>query len=287
MALGRLDDAQASGEGALSRLGDRVPQARSLILGTIAEAFREAGRIEEAFDALRRSSELERQAFSELSQLQLSLERATLETGAARREADALAAKNAELEDLVRQLGEAHSQLEHRTGQLETLQEQLRDQADRDWLTGLHNRRFLARELDRLTAEQLSGPFSLAVLDLDRFKSINDRFGHEAGDQVLVRVATLLLGELRQSDVVVRTGGEEFVVLMPGTEARAAVAACERLRVAIAASAWHEVVPGMTVTASLGVASAADSVEPAALTALADARLYEAKREGRDRVVSG
>ena len=287
MALGRLDDAQASGEGALSRLGDRVPQARILILGTLAEALRENGRVEEAYDALRRCSELERQAFRELSQLQLSLERATLETGAARREADTLAAKNAELEDLIRQLGEAHAQLEQRTGQLEGLQEQLRDQADRDWLTGLHNRRFLARELERLTAERLAGPFSLAVLDLDHFKSINDRFGHEAGDWVLVRVAALLLGELRQSDVVVRTGGEEFVVLMPGTEARAAVAVCERLRGAIAAAAWDEVVPGAGVTASLGLASAAGVVDPSDLIALADARLYEAKRAGRDRVVAG
>jgi diguanylate cyclase (GGDEF)-like protein len=287
MALGRLDDAQASGEGALSRLGDRVPQARSLILGTIAAAFREAGRIEEAYDALRRSSELERQAFSELSQLQLSLERATLETGAARHEADALVTKNAELEDLIRQLGEAHTQLEQRTGQLETLQEQLRDQADRDWLTGLHNRRYLARELERLTAERPAGPFSLAVLDLDHFKSINDRFGHDGGDRVLVRVAALLLGELRQSDVVVRTGGEEFVVLMPGTETRAAIAVSERLRGAISAADWAEVVPGITVTASLGVASASGTEDPASLIGLADARLYEAKRAGRDRVVAG
>jgi diguanylate cyclase (GGDEF)-like protein len=124
------------------------------------------------------------------------------------------------------------------------------------------------------------------VLDLDHFKSINDRFGHDAGDRVLVRVAALLLGELRQSDVVVRTGGEEFVVLMPGTAARAAVAVSERLRVAIGAADWADVVPGLAVTASLGVASASGIQEPAALIGLADARLYEAKRAGRDRVVA-
>ena len=191
MALGRLDDARATGEGALSRLGDRVPQARSLILSTLAESLREAGHLEAAYDALRRSAELERQAFRELSQLQLQLERATLETGVARREA-----------------------------------ERLRDQADRDWLTGLHNRRYLARELDRLTGARAPGPFSVAVLDLDHFKSINDRFGHDAGDRVLIRVAALLLAELRQADVVVRTGGEEFVVLMPGTGPNAAAACC-------------------------------------------------------------
>jgi diguanylate cyclase (GGDEF)-like protein len=251
MALGRLDDAQATGEGALSQLGDRVPQARSLILSTLAETLREAGRLEAAYDALSRSAELERQAFRELSQLQLQLERATLETGAARREA-----------------------------------ERLRDQADRDWLTGLHNRRYLARELERLGGERASGPFSVAVLDLDHFKSINDRFGHDAGDRVLVRVAALLLAELRQADVVVRTGGEEFVVLMPATGANAAAACCERLRRAIGDEPWDEVVPGLGVTASVGLASGADGAALEALASLADDRLYAAKRAGRDRVIA-
>src|SRR5205085_11364148 len=82
MALGQLEDAQQSGEGALAWLGDRVPQTRSLILSTLATALREAGRVEAAYDALARAAELERQAFRELSELQLSLERATLETSA-------------------------------------------------------------------------------------------------------------------------------------------------------------------------------------------------------------
>src|SRR6201999_2080431 len=130
----------------------------------------------------------------------LSLERATLETSAARRESDELAAKN-------RELAQAHAELVLRTRQLEGLQEQLRDQADRDWLTGLHNRRYLARELERLTEERRHGPLSLSVLDLDHFKSINDRFGHDVGDRVLVRVARLLCDALRDTDVVVRSGG--------------------------------------------------------------------------------
>jgi diguanylate cyclase (GGDEF)-like protein len=251
MALGRLDDAQRSGEGALSWLGERVPQARSMILATVAEALREAGRLDEAFDTLRRSAELEREALRELSQLQLSLERATQEARAARREA-----------------------------------EQLRDQAERDWLTGLHNRRYLARRLERVEDAPADEPFSLAVLDLDHFKSINDRFGHEVGDRVLVRVAALLLGALRQSDVVVRTGGEEFVVLMPDTGANAAAACCERLCVAIRDAPWDEIAPGLRVTASLGVATAARPEERARLGQLADRRLYAAKRAGRDRVAA-
>jgi diguanylate cyclase (GGDEF)-like protein len=279
MDLGKLDDAQESGEGALTWLGDHVPQTRSLILSTLATALRDAGRLEDAYDALSRSADLERQAFRELSELQLGLERATLEARAARHESDTLAAKN-------RQLMEAHAELERRADQLEALQEQLRDQADRDWLTGLHNRRFLARELDRLTEERLSGPVSLAVLDLDHFKSINDRFGHHAGDQVLVRVAGLLCDVLRTSDIVVRSGGEEFLILMPLTDARAGTACCERIREAIRGEAWEQIAAGLRVTTSVGVASAHDPTDLEALVRLADQRLYDAKESGRDCVVS-
>jgi diguanylate cyclase (GGDEF)-like protein len=280
MALGQFDDAQRTGEDALRWLGDRVPQTRSLILTTLATTLRRGGRLEEAYDALERAAELERTASRELSELQIALERATLETNAARRESATLAAKN-------RELAVAHAELERRTGQLEHLQEQLRDQADRDWLTGLHNRRYLARELQRLSEEHPTVPLSLAVLDLDRFKSINDRFGHSTGDQVLIRVAGLLCDVLRGSDIIVRSGGEEFIVLMPETDARAAVACCERIREAIHDEPWNRTALGLSVTASVGVASTHDAGDLRSLVGVADQRLYEAKRAGRDRVVGG
>ena len=279
MALGHFDDAQQSGEGALSWLGDRVPQTRSLILATLAAALREAGRVQEAYDALARSAELERQAFRELSELQVSLERATLEARAARTESDALAAKN-------RQLADAHDELERRAGQLELLQEQLRDQAERDWLTGLHNRRYLARELARLSDERREGPVSLAVMDLDRFKSINDRFGHGVGDAVLVRVAGLLCAVLRDTDVVIRSGGEEFLVVMADTDVRAATSCCERIRDVIRAEDWEQLAGGLSVTASVGLASAHAPEDLEGLVRLADQRLYEAKHGGRDCLVA-
>ncbi len=280
MALGQLDDAQQAGEGALSWLGDRVPQTRSLILTTLASTLRAAGRVEEAYDALARSAELERQAFRELTELQLKLERATLETSAARQTSIELAQKNRELSD-------AHAELELRTGELETLQDQLREQAERDWLTGLHNRRYFARELERLAGEQRGDWFSLAIVDLDHFKSINDRFGHDTGDQVLMRVAALLCDVLRQGDVVVRSGGEEFLVLMPATEMNAATACCERICSRIREEPWERMAAGLAVTASVGVAATEDPGHLAGLTRSADERLYEAKRSGRDRVVNG
>jgi diguanylate cyclase (GGDEF)-like protein len=165
------------------------------------------------------------------------------------------------------------------------LQEQLRDQAERDWLTGLHNRRYLARTLERPAQDRLAGPLTLAVLDLDHFKSINDGFGHAAGDQVLVRVAGLLLDVLRETDIVVRSGGEEFLVLMPATDAGAGRAACERIRQAVEDEAWEGIAPGLVVTASVGVASTDAPGDLEALVSLADQHLYDAKHAGRNRVM--
>ncbi|HTU29112.1 MAG TPA: diguanylate cyclase [Solirubrobacteraceae bacterium] len=245
MALGRLHEARERGEAALEWLGDRVPQIRSLILATLAEELRAAGMLEEAYDALARSAELERQAFRELSALQLSLERATLEAA------------------------------------------QLREQVDRDWLTGLRNRRFLAGAVRSPDSELMAAPLAVAALDLDGFKQINDRFGHSIGDEVLVRVARLLCDALRQQDVVVRNGGEEFLLLMPASRPHAAEVACERVRTVIDSENWERIAHGLTVTASIGLVVADEPDELAGVLQLADERLYEAKRLGRNRVVTG
>ena len=279
MALGEYDGAQQAGETALRWLGERMPHTRSTILSAVAEALREAGRLEEAYDALSRSAELERQAFTEISELQLSLERAVLQARLARSETDALAVENRELAD-------AHAELESRTAQLEELQDQLRDQAERDWLTGLHNRRFLARQLANPSAAHPGKLLSVAVVDLDHFKQINDRYGHSVGDQVLVRAAELLCKVLRTSDIVVRSGGEEFLVLMPLTDENAAISCCDRIRHAIREEPWAEIADGLTLTTSVGVATAADADDLEALVSLADKRLYDAKSAGRDCVVA-
>ena len=176
------------------------------------------------------------------------------------------------------QVGLERSRLEVAAARAEAAR--LREQADRDFLTGLHNRRYLAR------ADVATGPVSLAVVDLDHFKPINDDFGHHVGDQVLVRVADLLVEHVRADDIVVRAGGEEFVVLMPRTGAADAAACCERLRLAVHAEPWERIAPGLAVTASVGVVSAPEGADIDGLTREADRRLYDAKRAGRDRVAS-
>jgi diguanylate cyclase (GGDEF)-like protein len=157
-----------------------------------------------------------------------------------------------------------------------------------DALTGLFNRRVfdvrLAEEVQR--TRRFGQFFSLLLLDIDHFKRINDRHGHMFGDQVLRRLADVLRAQMREVDVVARFGGEEFVVVLPGTDATGAQQMAERLRASIAATdfAFGEQAP-VPVTVSVGTASfPEDAASGADLLAHADVALYQAKANGRNRV---
>lgn len=158
-----------------------------------------------------------------------------------------------------------------------------------DALTGLYNRRYLETQLSQLIEQSVDRGrlLSLLTLDIDFFKSVNDTYGHDAGDRVLQEVAGRIRGSVRSADLACRTGGEEFVVVLPGADLATAERVGERIRKAIAAKPFL-LGPGthLTVTASLGVSSlvtAGDAVED--LLKRADQALYRAKREGRNRVV--
>lgn len=158
-----------------------------------------------------------------------------------------------------------------------------------DPLTGLANRRAfderLAAEVQRAVSASRPLPLALAMFDLDHFKTVNDVHGHACGDAVLRTCATLLHGVCRPDDVLARYGGEEFVLALPDTALDAACVLCERIRRAVAGYDWPRLRPGLQVTISVGVAALSPGLDAAALLALADARLYAAKREGRNRVV--
>jgi diguanylate cyclase (GGDEF)-like protein len=166
------------------------------------------------------------------------------------------------------------------------LREQLRSQALRDPLTGLYNRRFLEEILERMCrdAERRKTSISALMIDLDHFKKLNDQHGHAAGDAALRDVAAAILSCLRSVDVACRYGGEELVVLLSDCALANATVKAEQIRVRIAELTSAS---GVTVTASLGVASIPEtSSEAANLLATADAALYQAKQQGRDRVVT-
>jgi len=165
------------------------------------------------------------------------------------------------------------------------LMERMQRLAACDGLTGVANRRTFEEALVReaARASRTGAPLSLAMLDIDRFKRLNDIHGHLAGDSVLRSVADVLMRECRASDVVARYGGEEFAIILPDTGHGDAHAVADRFRAAIAE--LDEPVP---VTASLGVAScrADELADPLALLQAADDALYVAKRGGRNRTVS-
>lgn len=159
-----------------------------------------------------------------------------------------------------------------------------------DALTGLHNRRYLDNHLQTLFERAVARrrPLSVMIVDLDRFKSINDRFGHDGGDDVLREFARRLRQNMRGIDLICRFGGEEFVVVMPDTDGPVAEKVAERIRAEIARTPFAIGKEGqsVTVTISVGVSSArgqADDVR--SLLKRADMALYEAKKSGRNKVV--
>jgi diguanylate cyclase (GGDEF)-like protein len=158
-----------------------------------------------------------------------------------------------------------------------------------DSLTAIYNRRyFLSRLDDEWDRYRRYGrPLSLLVLDIDLFKSVNDRFGHDVGDQVIVYVARVCSDGKRNSDILSRIGGEEFALLLPETDIKEARRVAERLRSAVAQFPVPCDRASVVVTISVGAATAdANMLAPQDLMKRADEALYRAKRAGRNRVVS-
>ncbi len=174
-------------------------------------------------------------------------------------------------------IGERRS-AEERTTQLSRL-------AAIDGMTGLFNRsHFLLRgETEFERAQRYHHPLAILLLDIDRFKSINDRYGHDMGDRVIVELANILRYMAREADVTARLGGEEFVVLLPETDVTQAGILAERLRIAIAATPLQTVCD-VRLTVSIGVSGSDGNATLGELLKQADLALYKAKNAGRNRV---
>ncbi len=172
--------------------------------------------------------------------------------------------------------------------QVDRAHEKLRISNETDFLTGAHNRRYF---MDRLLEEAARGgaPFSLALLDVDNFKAVNDQHGHMAGDEVLRALARRCMSRLRAGDTFARFGGEEFAVLLPQTDVEAALLWLERLRAEVAQLCVELPGASLSVTVSIGVASAGSTAWLDApgvdnVLRIADEALYRAKREGKNRI---
>jgi diguanylate cyclase (GGDEF)-like protein len=227
----------------------------------------------EAYHAL----ELQRAALQSRAQARLTVNRIDVENALmdgerARLEAELQRLRSRELENEKREL-------EARTAELQ------RDTLE-DQLTRLANRRRIDADLPRIfsRAVESASPLCVAVVDIDHFKGVNDRFGHGVGDNVLRTMAQVFRIKTRTSDLVARLGGEEFLFVFADTSPEVAQEVCHRLRAAIEAHPWQQTADGLAVTISIGMADARADDSSRTLVERADSALYEAKRLGRNRV---
>jgi diguanylate cyclase (GGDEF)-like protein len=283
MQQGRFSEAIDVLRSTLDELVDNDQETtRMRVHSALYRAYKASGQFEpallhcEAYHAL----ELQRAAMQSHAQARLMANRIDVENALMDGERARL---DAELQRLrSRELEGEKRELEART--LELQRDTLEDQ-----LTRLGNRRRVDEDLPRLfaRASEAAQPLSLAVADLDHFKSVNDRFGHAIGDSVLRTVAQIFRVKTRPGDLLARMGGEEFLFVLVDTPLNVAQDVCERLRAAVEAHPWDEVAAGLRVTISLGLCETRGDDTPLQLMERADAALYEAKRLGRNQLQTG
>ena len=202
----------------------------------------------------------------------------------------------AKIRNLSAELELENSRLEQEMSQLRNVElaeamEKLERQADvlerisvRDPLTGAYNRRYLDQCLvkEYKRARRHGVPLSMVMCDADHFKAINDKLSHTVGDYVLAMITEIIGSQIRSEDVLARFGGEEFVLLLPGTDLAGAVGACEKIRRAIEEYPWDKTDEDLRVTLSFGVATAKGTQDWQEMMTKADRRLYKAKDAGRN-----
>ncbi|HEY9202071.1 MAG TPA: diguanylate cyclase [Gammaproteobacteria bacterium] len=173
----------------------------------------------------------------------------------------------------------------HSYNLLKELQRKIQLEANTDELTGLHNRRYMYQQLDRMINKirRYKRPYSLLLCDLDHFKSINDNHGHSCGDQVLVQTASRMKNSLRDEDIAARWGGEEFLIILPETDSAAAFQVAEKLRQQLSAQTFDCNNKQLSISMSIGVLQVNPGTRKEDLLNHVDDALYEAKHLGRNR----
>ncbi|GAA4727855.1 tetratricopeptide repeat-containing diguanylate cyclase [Phytohabitans rumicis] len=245
----------------------------------LSVAYEKQGDMASALRHYRTYHDAERTVYSAMAETRARLLTNRFELDNARLEAE-----RARLEAELHRVRREELERERLTWRTEA--EESARRAREDQLTGLWNRRHQDEELPRLAKAATTGnrPLCVAVADVDRFKSINDQFGHQVGDEVLKRLADILRVGSRPGDLVTRMGGEEFCLAFADTDLAVAWGICERLRAAVEAYDWAGLRPGLHVTISFGVALLAPGGTAPQVLDAADTQLYRAKRHGRNRV---
>lgn len=229
----------------------------------------------------------------ELSHIGKTLEEITLDPKSLEEAKGRLIAVTHQIDNHIKTLhsdiDEKRSEIEFLSSMVDKLTHELREakeEASIDPLTGIHTRRFMEETINRLEALFLryQSRYSVAFFDLDYFKKINDKYGHEAGDRVLATFGRLIKKSIRQEDVAARYGGEEFVVILPELGLEEAWRFAERIRTLVESSVFVYQDMRIKVSVSGGVAERGECLDRKNLLNLADSRLYEAKEQGRNQI---
>lgn len=265
------------------------PQTPCMLYRALADVYEKRGDTAQALVYLRTWQQLHEDRMQRASQARFQAAALQTELLRLRLERDDIDARRRTSERANEALEAMNRQLSQKVAEVEALQTALLEQAVRDFLTGLFNRRYLNEVLPSMLAlaERNGEPLTLAIIDFDHFKEVNDEYGHTAGDTLLSEFGVLLAERLRKSDVACRYGGEEFCLLMPHTDASAA-----RRKLVVLQDAWREKVFSFDsgslrgCTFSAGIADTRQVPDSASLLLRsADAAGLDAKRRGRDRIV--
>lgn len=257
--------------GALGLQGDREPIAESVreLLSLISRQLSES----EEYTAILKQADVQLRSKPNISQLQFIIEH--------------VVSHNAKMRAESEQLSSELNTLRSRTQQLNDKLDEVSALANIDDLTGLNNRRAIMKELEAAVAQSHSQsiPLALIIIDIDHFKQINDAHGHPTGDAVLKSFADIIASSVRQTDVVGRLGGEEFVLILPRATAGTALGAIARIQNRLSAHTFmsNTSVRIGSVTASFGVALVREGELATDLIVRADRKLYDAKKNGRNR----
>jgi len=287
LAEGDLPGAQATLERAVA-LADGLGALRQAASAEamLAETLYTAGELAPAYEHLRRSRHLADALAQAAHDRRVRALRVRFEVEQARREALRYRDQAHAQAEVIAELERTKAELATRIADLQRLNAEVVELSQTDPLTAIANRRFMTERLVEYAdaAARYGTPLAVAVFDVDRFKDINDAYGHEVGDAVLVTLTNLVRGQLRSCDLPARLGGDEFVIIMPGTNVDDAVAACARLQVAVREYPWETVAPQLAVTITIGVAEGSGRSNPEEILRSADGALYHGKHSGRDTV---
>ena len=238
----------------------------------LSAAYEALGNYREAYAHTQEALTFERQLFAKEQQLQL-------------RTLDVLH-RTASFEKMAREERRRSEQLQAQVQELQRLNVRIQQLGRTDSLTGLANRYYLFEAGEDLAERATEdAPLAVALIDIDRFKQINDTYGHLVGDQVLANVASQIRQAAHENDLIARYGGEEFVILRPSATQAELAQTCFELQNRVSHYAWEKIMPGLSVSLSIGVAQTVDDLESALHTA--DQRMYMIKGRGGKGVQSG